>query len=67
MNGESKSDFHIRVAHAGDLEALVAYNTSLAWETEGRQLERVRLRAGVGIHPVRLRQRDVRGGGAPAR
>ncbi len=47
MNGEHAADFHIRVAHAGDLDALVAFNTSLAWETEGRQLEPTRLRAGV--------------------
>ena len=47
MNGEQASDFHIRVAHAGDLESLVAFNTLLAWETEGRQLEPVLLRAGV--------------------
>ncbi len=47
MNGEQPSDFHIRLAGARDVDALVAFNASLAWETEGRQLERAMLQAGV--------------------
>ncbi len=47
MNGEHASDFHIRTAHAGDLDALVEFNTALARETEGRRLEHELLRDGV--------------------
>ena len=41
------SDFHIRLAEPRDLESLVTFNMALAWETEGRQLERTLLQAGV--------------------
>ncbi len=41
------SDFHIRLAEPRDLESLVTFNVALAWETEGRQLERALLQAGV--------------------
>ncbi len=47
MTQEPHSDFHIRLATLDDLESLVTCNLSLAWETEGRQLERARLQAGV--------------------
>lgn len=43
----NQSDFHIRLAEPRDLETLVTYNVALASETEGRQLERSRLRSGV--------------------
>lgn len=41
------ADFSVRPAEPRDLESLVACNLALAWETEGRQLERDRLQAGV--------------------
>lgn len=41
------SDFHIRLAESHDLESLVTFNLALAWETEGRQLDRPLLQAGV--------------------
>ena len=43
----NQSDFHIRLAEPRDLESLVTYNMALAWETEGRQLERSLLQSGV--------------------
>ncbi len=43
----NQSDFHIRLAEPRDLETLVTFNVALASETEGRQLERSRLRSGV--------------------
>ena len=42
------SDFHIRLAKHQDLASLVIFNLALAWETEGRQLDRALLQAGVG-------------------
>lgn len=47
MHEEHPSEFRIRLAERQDLEALVAFNAALAWETEGRQLEHARLQAGV--------------------
>ena len=44
----------IRRAHPSDTDALVEFNASLALETEGRQLDRTRLRAGV----IALLERD---------
>ena len=43
----NQSDFHIRLAEPRDLESLVTYNMALAWETEGRQLDRALLQSGV--------------------
>ena len=43
----NQSDFHIRLAEARDLESLVAFNLALARETEGRELDRALLQAGV--------------------
>ncbi len=42
-----RSAFHLRLADFRDLESLVTFNMALAWETEGRRLERALLRAGV--------------------
>jgi len=47
MEGKQLSDCHIRLAEVRDVDALVEFNLSLALETEKRQLERTRLRAGV--------------------
>lgn len=47
MEGKHLSDCHVRLAEGRDLDALVEFNLSLALETERRQLERTRLRAGV--------------------
>ncbi len=41
------ADFHIRLAEPRDLESLVTFNLALARETEGRQLDRTRLKSGV--------------------
>ena len=41
------SDFHVRLAESRDLESLVTFNLALARETEGRQLDRALLQAGV--------------------
>ena len=41
------SDFHVRLAESRDLESLVTFNLALARETEGRQLDRPLLQAGV--------------------
>ena len=43
----NQSDFHIRLAEPRDLESLVTFNLALARETEGRQLDRALLQAGV--------------------
>ena len=43
----NQSDFHIRLAEPRDLESLITFNMALAWETEGRQLDRTLLQAGV--------------------
>ena len=43
----NQSDFHIRLAEPRDLETLVTFNLALARETEGRQLDRTLLQAGV--------------------
>ncbi|MCY3728403.1 MAG: GNAT family N-acetyltransferase [Nitrospira sp.] len=43
----NQSDFHIRLAEPRDLESLVTFNLALARETEGRQLDRTMLQAGV--------------------
>ncbi len=43
----NQSDFHIRLAEPRDLESLVTFNLALARETEGRQLDRTLLQAGV--------------------
>ncbi len=43
----NQSDLHIRLAEPRDLESLVTFNMALAWETEGRQLDRALLRSGV--------------------
>ncbi len=47
MNEEQFSDLRVRLAERRDLESLIAFNASLAWETEGRQLEYSLLQAGV--------------------
>lgn len=47
MEGKHLSDCHVRLAEVRDRDALVEFNLSLALETERRQLERTRLRAGV--------------------
>ena len=43
----NQSDLHIRLAEPRDLESLVTFNLALARETEGRQLDRALLQAGV--------------------
>lgn len=39
--------FLVRPAHVGDLDLLVSFSLAMAQETEGRQLDKVRLRRGT--------------------
>jgi ribosomal protein S18 acetylase RimI-like enzyme len=41
------SEVRIRKATLNDVQAVVDFNTALAWETEGKQLEPLRLKLGV--------------------
>jgi GNAT superfamily N-acetyltransferase len=43
-----ESTLLIRRAHPGDLESIVSFSLEMALETEGRRLDRARLREGTG-------------------
>ncbi len=47
LQSDSRENVEIRMARPGDLEALVDFNQRMARETEGRELERATLAAGV--------------------
>jgi GNAT superfamily N-acetyltransferase len=45
--GSSSNEMHIRLAHNGDTESLVAFNQAMALETEGKQLDPNKIGPGV--------------------